>query len=219
MENKKYQSNANELIKIFKKLGFLNYSNVESALRSIPRHEFIPPSELDSAYCNEPLPIMKKQTVSQSGVVSRMTEWLDVKDGQNILEIGTGSGWQTAILSYLVGKGAVYSVEIYPELVKFARENLERMKIDNAHVVLGDGGIGYFKEAPYDRIIVTAACHKIPSPLFDQLDENGLILAPVGTHSQSLVLFKKVLGSIVKVKNQSNYLFVPLLGKFGANRI
>ncbi len=219
MENKKYQSNANELIRILKKSGFLNDNNVESALRSIPRHEFIPPSELDRAYCNEPLPIMKKQTISQPGVVSRMTEWLDVKDGQNILEIGTGSGWQTAILSYLVGKGAVYSVEIYPELVKFARENFERMGIDNVHVILGDGGIGYSKEAPYDRIIVTAACSKIPSSLFDQLGENGLVLAPVGTHSQSLVLFKKVLDCIIKVKNQPNYLFVPLLGKFGANKI
>lgn len=212
---KKYRTAINDLIIHLKNSKFLTDNRVESALRNIPRHEFIPESELDCAYNNEPLPIMKNQTISQPGVVTRMTEWLDVRDGQKILEIGTGSGWQSAILSYLVGTGDIYSVERHPELVEFAQKNLKKLKIENVHVVLGDGSIGYPKESPYDRIIITAACNEIPSPLLDQLKENGLILAPVGDSSQSLVLLQKTSKGIVEIKNQSKYVFVPLHGKFG----
>ena len=212
---KKYQTALDDLIHFLRDSGFLNDDNVESAFRNIPRHEFVLKSELDRAYYNEPLSIMKNQTISQPGVVSRMTEWLDIKDGQKILEIGTGSAWQTAILSYLVGTGTVYSVEIHSELVKFARENLEKFKLYNAHVILGDGSLGYPQASPYDRIIITAACTEIPLPLLEQLAENGLIIAPVGDSSQSLVLLKKTSEGIVEIKNQPNYIFVPLLGKFG----
>ena len=212
---KRYQTSLDDLIYFLRDSGFLIKDSVETAFRNIPRHEFVPTSELDRAYYNEPLPIMKNQTISQPGVVSRMTEWLDVKDGQKILEIGTGSAWQTAILSYLVGTGTVYSVERHPELVKFARENLEKLGIDNAHVVLGDGSLGYPEKSPYDRIIITAACTEIPLPLLEQLSENGLILAPVGDSSQSLVLLKKTSRGIIEIKTQPHYVFVPLLGKFG----
>jgi protein-L-isoaspartate(D-aspartate) O-methyltransferase len=212
---KKYHTALNDLISYLKNSRYLTEDNVESAFRNIPRHEFVPESELDYAYYNEPLPIMKNQTISQPGVVSRMTEWLDVKRGQNILEIGTGSGWQSGILSYLVGDGIVFSIELHPELVKFAQGNLKKLKIKNVHVILGDGSIGYAKESPYDRIIITAACTEIPLPLLEQLKEDGLLLAPVGDASQSLILLKKTSKGIVEIKNQSNYVFVPLLGKFG----
>jgi len=212
---KKYDIALNDLINSLRDSRFLNDDNVESAFRNIPRHEFVLKSELDRAYYNEPLSIMKNQTISQPGVVSRMTEWLDIKDGQKILEIGTGSAWQTAILSYLVGTGTVYSVERHSKLVKFARENLEKFNLDNTHVILGDGSLGYPQASPYDRIIITAACTEIPLPLLEQLAENGLIIAPVGDSSQSLVLLKKTSEGIVEIKNQPNYIFVPLLGKFG----
>jgi len=212
---KKYQLELNDLINYLKDSGFLNDDNVESAFRNIPRHEFVPTSDLDRAYHNEPLSIMKNQTISQPGVVSRMTEWIDIMNGQKILEIGTGSAWQTAILSYLVETGTVYSVERHPELVKFARENLEKLGIDNVHVILGDGSLGYPQASPYDRIIITAACTEIPLPLLEQLAENGLIIAPVGDSSQSLVLLKKTSKGIIEIKNQPHYVFVPLLGKFG----
>ncbi len=212
---KKYQLALNDLINYLRNSRFLTDDNVESAFRNIPRHEFVLTSELNRAYYNEPLSIMKNQTISQPGVVSRMTEWLDIKDGQKILEIGTGSAWQTAIISYLVGTGTVYSIERHSELVKFARENLEKFRLDNAHVILGDGSLGYPQASPYDRIIITAACTEIPLPLLEQLAENGLIIAPVGDSSQSLVLLKKTSGGIIEIKNQSNYIFVPLLGKFG----
>jgi len=214
---KKYQTALNNLISYLKNSKFLTDERVEDAFRKIPRHKFVLESELDCAYENEPLPIMKSQTISQPGVVSRMTEWLDVKDGQNILEIGTGSGWQSAILSCLVGTGNVYSIERHQEIVKFAQKNLKKLKIDNVHVVLGDGSMGYSKESPYDRIIITAACTEIPSPLIDQLSENGLIIAPVGDVSQSLVLLQKTSKGITEVKNESKYIFVPLIGKFGKN--
>lgn len=213
--DKKYQSLLDDLINYLKNMKFLTDNNVESAFRNFPRHEFILSSELDRAYHNEPLPIMKNQTISQPGVVSRMSEWLDVKDGQNILEIGTGSGWQTAILSYLVGTGIVHSIEIHPKLEKFARKNLEKFCLDNVNVILGDGSVGYPKASPYDRIIITAACTEIPLPLLDQLSDNGLIIAPVGDTSQSLVVLKKTSEGIIEVKNESHYIFVPLLGKFG----
>jgi protein-L-isoaspartate(D-aspartate) O-methyltransferase len=212
---KKYRKTINDLIIYLKNSKFLTDNRVESALRNIPRHEFILESELDYAYNNEPLPIMKNQTISQPGVVTRMTEWLDVKDGQKILEIGTGSGWQSAILSYLVGSGSIYSIERHPELVKFAQENLKKLDIDNVHVILADGSIGYSEESPYDRIIITAACSEIPLPLLDQLKENGLILAPVGDSSQSLVLLQKTSKGMIEIKKQSKYVFVPLVGKFG----
>ena len=212
---KKYRTAINDLIIYLKNSKFLTDEKVESALQNIPRHEFVPESELEYAYDNEPLPIMKNQTISQPGVVTRMTEWLDVKNGQNILEIGTGSGWQSAILSYLVGSGTIYSIERHSELAKFARENLKKLKIDNVHVILGDGTLGYSQASPYDRIIITAACTEIPLPLLDQLSENGLIIAPVGGSSQSLVLLQKTSKGIVEIKNQSKYVFVPLVGKFG----
>jgi protein-L-isoaspartate(D-aspartate) O-methyltransferase len=212
---KKYSMALNDLIISLKNSKYLTDDNVESAFRNVPRHEFVSISELDRAYDNEPLPTMKNQTISQPGVVSRMTEWLDIKNGQNILEIGTGSGWQSGILSYLAGPGTVYSVERHPKLVKFAKENLKKLKIDNVHVITGDGSLGYAKASPYDRIMITAACTEIPLPLLDQLGENGLIIAPVGDTSQSLVLLKKTSEGIVEVKNQPNYIFVPLVGKFG----
>lgn len=214
MENE-HKIKLNNLINSLYSSGFLTDKNVESAFRNVPRHYFVMPSDYDVAYSNEPLAIMKKQTISQPGVVSRMTEWLEIEDGQKILEIGTGSGWQTGILSNLVKSGTVFSIERHPELVNFAKENLNKLGINNVNVILGDGSLGYPDAAPYDRIIITAACNEIPLPLFEQLKENGLILAPVGDSSQSLVLLKKTRDGIVEIKKQSNYVFVPLLGKFG----
>ena len=205
----------NELIKIMKNSGFLNDNKVELAIRKNPRHEFVPKSLLDRAYKDIPLSLMKKQTISQPSVVSRMTELLNVKKGQKILEIGSGSGWQSAILSFLIGNGEVFSIERHPELVEFAKENLDKLGIQNVNVILGDGSLGLLKKAPFDRIIITAACKKVPPPLFEQLSLDGLLIAPVGEYPQSLILFKKTPQGIIEIKNQPGYVFVPLLGKFG----
>ena len=211
----KYHSALNDLISSLKRSGFLNDERVESAFRSVPRHEFVPSSKLDVAYDNKPLQIMKNQTISQPAVVSIMTEWLDVRDGQKILEVGTGSGWQTAILGFLAGTGTVYSMERPPELVKFAQKNFERLGIDNVNVILGDGSMGNPSAALYDRIMITAACSEIPLPLLEQLKEGGLLVAPVGDWPQSMVLIEKNQNGIIEIKKEPNFVFVPLVGRFG----
>jgi protein-L-isoaspartate(D-aspartate) O-methyltransferase len=211
--NEKNKQRLDDLINIMKKTGFLNDNRVEAAIRKIPRKEFVPTPLKERAYEDIPLSIMKDQTISQPSVVSRMTEWLDIKEGQKILEIGTGSGWQTAILSYLVGHGMVYSIERHSELAEFAKKNLDKLGIKNVKVILGDGSSGFSEESPFDRIIVTAGCKKIPDALLEQLSEDGLLIAPVGEFQQSLVLLKKKDREIVEIKNQPGYVFVPFLGK------
>ena len=202
------------LIKNMKRSGFLSNNKVEDAIRKSQRHEFVPSSLKEKAYEDIPLPIMKNQTISQPSVVSRMTEWLNVKEGQKVLEIGTGSGWQTAIISYLVGDGEVFSIERHSEVAKFAKENLEKVGIKNVKINLGDGSKGIPEEAPFNRIIITAACKKIPPSLLEQLSIEGLLVAPVGEFEQSLVLLDKTSHGIKEIKRESGYVFVPLLGKF-----
>ena len=213
--SKNYHQKLENLVAIMKKSGFLNDKKVELAIRKMLRHEFVPLLHKEEAYDDKPISIMKNQTISQPSVVSRMTEWLDIKEGQKILEVGSGSGWQTAILSYLVGEGKVYSIERHLELAEFAKKNLERLGISNVRVILKDGSLGLQEESPFDRIIITAACKKIPEPLLEQLSIDGLLVAPVGEFPQSLVLLKKTNHGIVEIKNQPGYMFVPLLGKIG----
>ena len=210
-----YQHKLDNLISVMKKSGFLNDKKVELAIRNAPRHEFVPTALIEKAYDDSPIQIMKNQTISQPSVVSRMTEWLDVQEGQKILEIGSGSGWQTAILAYLVGSGSVYSIERHSELAEFAKKNLDKLGILNVKVISGDGSFGYPEESPFDRIIITAACKKIPDSLLEQLTINGLLIAPVGGYPQSLVLLKKTSSGTVEIKNQVGYVFVPFLDKRG----
>lgn len=216
--NKDHQQKLDDLIIIMKKSGFLNDDKVENAIRKMPRDEFVPISLKENAYEDVPLQIMKNQTISQPSVVSRMTEWLDIREGQKILEVGSGSGWQTAILSYLVGQGKVYSIERHSELVDFAKKNLVRLGINNVKVILGDGNLGFPEESPFDRIIITAACKKVPEQLLEQLSDEGLLIAPVGEFQQSMTLLKKTSNGIIEIKNQPGYAFVPLLDKINKER-
>ena len=199
------------LIDVMKNTGFLTDSKIESAFRKVPRHDFVPESLRHRAYENAPISIMKKQTISQPSVVSRMTEWLDLKEGQKVLEIGSGSGWQSAILAKIVGKGKIFTVERHSKLVSFAKNNLEKLGIKNVKIILGDGRLGLAEESPFDRIMITAACRKVPEALLDQLSLGGLLIAPVGENIQSLILLKKTPEGIVEIKNQKGYIFVPLV--------
>jgi len=209
--DKKNQLKLDALIEIMKNSGFLNESKMESAFRKIPRHYFVPESMQDRAYENEPISIFKNQTISQPSVVSRMTEWLDLRDGQKVLEIGSGSGWQSAILGNLVGNGKIFTIERHAKLASFAKENLERLGIKNVKIIHGNGRLGLSEESPFDRIMITAACREVPSKLLDQLAVDGLLIAPVGGNIQSLVVLKKTQTEIVEIKNQKGYVFVPLL--------
>lgn len=220
--NTKYASRLDALIRTMRESEYLTDHKVESALRRAPRHEFVPPRERDKAYQNIPLSTANGQTISQPIVVSHMTEWLDVHEGQKILEVGTGSGWQSAVLSYMVGNdGAIYTVERDPCLAAFAQDNLDRLAISNVHTITGDGSMGHPDQSPYDRIIVTAACSSIPPPLVEQLDKNGLLVAPVDdSDSQSMIMLQKTAdGTTIQIKREPRYVFVPLRGMYGKTEV
>ena len=209
--SKNYQMKLDTLINVMQSTGFLTDDKVENAIRNIQRHNFVPDSQKNEAYENSPIPIMKNQTISQPSVVARMTEWLDLKEGQKVLEIGSGSGWQSAILANLVGSGKVFTVERHSELAKFAKQNLEKLGIKNVEIINGDGNLGLPEKSPFNRIMITAACKKVPEKLLDQLAMEGLLVAPVGENIQSLILLKKTHKGIIEVKNQKGYVFVPLV--------
>ncbi|MFH1473920.1 MAG: protein-L-isoaspartate(D-aspartate) O-methyltransferase [Candidatus Aenigmatarchaeota archaeon] len=204
------------LIKHIKGLGRLKSREVEDALRKVKREFFVPDDMKYLAYRDSPLYIGSDQTISEPSTVVVMTEALDIKEGQKILEIGTGSGWQAAILAELVGdKGIVYTVEIIKELADFAKQNMEKLKIKNVKVLKGDGSLGLKKYAPYDRIVVTAGSPEIPKELLSQLKPNGIMVIPVGNlYLQRMYVVRKIKGGIEK-KGIGSFMFVPLTGKHG----
>lgn len=194
----------------------LKNRELEKALKGTPRELFVPEGHLEEAYGDYPLPIGHGQTISQPWTVVFMTEWLDVKPGHRVLEIGAGSGWQAALLGKLVGtKGKVFTVEINEWLAELARRNLERAGVNNVEVLKGDGALGIEDGAPFDRILVTAAAPEIPPPLLEQLKEGGKLVAPVGRLSQVMVLYEKTKKGLVKKKSRGYFRFVPLVGRHG----
>ncbi|MEI6292135.1 MAG: protein-L-isoaspartate(D-aspartate) O-methyltransferase [Methanomicrobiales archaeon] len=186
---------------------------VLDAMREIPRHLFIPAEFQVAAYHDRPLPIGSGQTISQPYIVGLMTALLDVKQSDRVLEIGTGSGYQAAILSKL--SRTVVTVERLPEIAAKAKDLMRRLGIFNVNVVVEDGTLGYLPDAPYDRIIITAASPDIPAPLIDQLADEGKLVAPVGSRDlQQLVRITKQRDRISR-ENFGGVVFVPLLGRHG----
>ena len=189
---------------------------VIDAFKKIPREKFINKEHLDEAYGDYPLSIGEGQTISQPTTVAIMTQALELKEGDKVLEVGAGSGYQAAIIANIVGeKGRVISTEIIEELVKFAQENIKKLKLNNVRIVHCDGSKGYEKEAPYDKIIVTAACPSIPKPLINQLKENGIIIAPVGNLLEQVMVKARKKGDKLIEENLGYFMFVPLKGKHG----
>jgi protein-L-isoaspartate(D-aspartate) O-methyltransferase len=183
---------------------------VMAAMASVPRHEFVPPGEEAYAYINNALPIGHGQTISQPYIVALMTDLLDAQPDHSVLEIGTGSGYQAAILSQLVRQ--VYSIEVIPELAAEARERLRRLGYSNVDVKAGDGNAGWPEHAPFDGIIVTAAAAKIPAALLAQLRNGGRLVMPVGrSGSQELVLIEKSAAGAVAERGILPVAFVPLV--------
>ncbi|MEO0292813.1 MAG: protein-L-isoaspartate(D-aspartate) O-methyltransferase [candidate division WOR-3 bacterium] len=186
---------------------------VLKAMREVPRHKFVEEGLRSAAYQDNPLPIGWEQTISQPYIVALMTELLDVDKTHKVLEVGTGSGYQAAILSLLAM--SVITIERIPELYKRAKETLRKLGYNNITVVLGDGSIGYKEYAPYDRIMVTAAAPSVPEELIQQLKENGKIVIPVGNIiTQELIVLRKEKDKIVTTKS-IGVRFVPLKGKGG----
>ena len=185
---------------------------VLEAMREVARHEFVPETNRKHAYADSALPIGHGQTISQPFVVALMTEKLETKAGDRVLEIGTGSGYQAAILSRLVKE--VYTIEIVEPLGKSAAELLSRLRCDNVKTRIGDGYAGWPEAAPFDAIIVTCAPNKIPQPLIDQLKEGGRMVIPVGPagETQELYVMHKTQGQ-VKQTAVLPVRFVPMTGE------
>jgi len=183
---------------------------VLEAMRSVPRHEFVPPAQRDLAYRDSPLPIGYEQTISQPYIVAFMTQALQVAPTHTILEIGTGSGYQAAVLSRLAN--VVYSIEIVAPLADRARETLARLDVRNVHVRTGNGYLGWPEQAPFDRIMVTAAPDAVPPALVSQLKVGGLMAIPVGTTEQELRILRRT-PTGTELLETLPVRFVPMTGK------
>ncbi len=189
---------------------------VIEAIRRTPRHEFVPRSERHRAYYDMALPIGSRQTISPPFIVAYMTEQIDPQPSDRVLEIGTGSGYQAAVLSGLVDQ--VYSIEIVPELGRAAEKTLRRLGYNNVHAKVGDGYLGWPEHAPFDKIIVTCSPEKVPQALVDQLTEGGLMIVPVGQrYQQNLFLFRKRNGKLESEALRAT-LFVPMTGTAESRR-
>ena len=183
---------------------------VLSAMLKVERHRFVPEEYLNSAYSDQPLPIGEGQTISQPYIVALMTELLELKGDEKVLEIGTGSGYQAAILAELAKE--VYSIEIIESLASMANNRLLELGYQNIKVKAGDGYLGWPEAAPFDALIVTAAPDHIPKPLIDQLKEGGRMVVPVGTYTQEL---KKIIKRSGKIETTDiiPVIFVPMTGE------
>ena len=181
---------------------------VLNAMSKVPRHKFVPPSQVSAAYQDRPLPIGYDQTISQPYIVAYMTEAAEIFPTDIVLEIGTGSGYQAAILGELAKE--VYTIEILPELAEQASRTLTELGYQNIFTKQGNGYIGWEEHAPYDAILVTAAPDRIPQPLVDQLVPNGKLIIPVGTLFQELLVMEKTEDGLVKERSLP-VRFVPLV--------
>ena len=186
---------------------------VMAAMGKVPRHEFVPAIQRHRAYTNRPLPIGHGQTISQPYIVALMSDLIKPQAGDRVLELGTGSGYQAAILAELTGQ--VYSIEIIEALGKQADERLSRLGYDNITLRLGDGYYGWEEHAPFDAIVVTAAASHVPPPLVAQLKPGGRMIIPVGSRflTQQLVLIEKEPGGQLITRQILPVKFVPLTGK------
>lgn len=209
-----------ELVKNLVSEGVLRSEEIINAMMKVPREEFVPSRYRDLAYSDTPLSIGFGQTISAPHMVAIMTETLKPSRGDKVLEVGTGSGYQAAIIAEIVKpEGHVWTIEIIPELAGFAESNLRRAGYgDYVTVLIGDGSKGYVEAAPYDKIIVTAAAPSIPTPLVSQLREGGRMVIPVGnTYMQVLKVIEKR-GNSIHVEDSIHCVFVPLVGEYGFKR-
>jgi protein-L-isoaspartate(D-aspartate) O-methyltransferase len=185
-------------------------ASVLKAMRKVPRHALVPDNVRHLAYADHPLPIGLDQTISQPYIVAAMTQALDLKPGARVLEVGTGSGYQAAVLAELVAE--VYTVEIVAPLAERARKDLGSLGYKNIHFRTGDGYKGWPEAAPFDAIIVTAAPPEVPPPLVEQLKEGAKLVIPVGRYRQNLLLIERTKKGVVR-ETLMPVRFVPMTGK------
>jgi protein-L-isoaspartate(D-aspartate) O-methyltransferase len=183
------------------------------AMRSVPRHAFVPESWGWAAYADEPLPIGDRQTISQPYMVALMTAALRLSGQERVLEVGTGSGYQAAVLAEICKE--VHSVELRPELASLAKQRLEQLGYKNVYVHCGDGSLGLEEFAPFDAILVSAAAPAVPAPLLRQLADGGRLAVPVGTEEHQCLLCTTRRGEEYRQERRESCRFVPLLGCHG----
>jgi len=188
---------------------------VVRAFEKVMREEFVLPSDKKHAYYDSPIPIKAGQTISQPTTVVVMLDALELEESDKVLEIGAGSGYNAALLGEICKKGRIISVEFIDELVSFAKSNIQKAGLKNVLVVKGDGTKGYAREAPYNKIICTAAIPEIPKEWIEQLADGGIIVAPVGPQfSQKMTKLKKA-GKGYEVAELGDFVFVPARGEHG----
>jgi protein-L-isoaspartate(D-aspartate) O-methyltransferase len=189
---------------------------VLEAMHSVPRHEFVPAEFQADSYADKPLPIGEGQTISQPFMVGAMTEALELTGSERVLEIGTGSGYQAAVLSMLALE--VISIESHTSLALAAQERLAHLGYANVHVHNGDGSLGFADSAPYDAILITAAAPEIPPLLASQLCDGGRLVIPVGSQEDQELLQARKEGGVLHTRALFDCKFVPLLGRYGWKR-
>jgi protein-L-isoaspartate(D-aspartate) O-methyltransferase len=213
-----YEREREELVKHLVRWGYLSKRDIIDAFKKVPRHEFIPENIREYSYADQPLSIGHGQTISAPSMIAIMLESLDLEMGQKVLEVGTGSGYNAALIAEIVGRnGEVFSIERIDKLAEFGRANLKRTGYSWIKIVVGDGTCGYEKEAPWDRILVTACAPEVPKPLVKQLKIGGKLGAPVGQHYmfQTWVVAEKLGEEELKIEEHGGCSFVPLVGKWG----
>jgi len=213
-----YAARRQRLVESLRRSGYISRPDVVEAMMSVRRHLFVPARHSTDAYADHPLDIGEGQTISAPHMVGIMAEQLDMHKGNNVLEVGAGSGYHAAVAAHIVGpRGHVYTVERIDSLAEMARANIERAGYSSVvTVVAGDGSLGLPEHAPYDRIFVACAAPEIPAPLVQQLKEGGKMLVPVGTShfGQDLMMVEKKNGRAVK-SDLGGCVFVPLIGEHG----
>ena len=184
--------------------------------KQTPKENFVPKEYSSLTYSDMDILIKSNRGYLKNLHIAQLLKYAEIEKNHKILHLGAQTGYVSVLLSRICSE--VYVVETDSENMLSLKKNINKMEIENIKIVNGSFREGYLSGAPYDRIIITAACSEIPLPLLDQLKENGLILAPVGDSSQSLVLLQKTSKGIIEIKKQSKYVFVPLIGKFGKNK-
>ena len=209
-QNSNFEQQKQHLYRYWKNSRMITSDSVLKAFLAVPRELFVDPSYRDQSYADHPLPIGCEQTISQPTTVMLMLQLLEVLPGQRVLEIGTGSGYNAALLAELTGE--VVTVERHLQLVKIAQENLKQAGYEDVIVVKGDGKQGYAAQAPYDRIMVTAAAHQVPQQLKDQLSVGGQLVAPIGaTYGCEMLTLKKISSENFQTSGHGLFSFVPLV--------
>jgi protein-L-isoaspartate(D-aspartate) O-methyltransferase len=200
-------------------LAVLRFEGIEDrrvldAVRAVPRVGFVPPELADRAYVDSPLPIPNGQVTTQPSLVAKMVESLGLRGDERVLEVGTGYGWQTALLARLGRE--VWSVERWEDLAKAARENISRHGVQNAMIVVGDGSEGLAEQAPFDAMLVSAAFPEVPEPLAEQLALGGRLVQPIGPGGrEEVILFERRSNGLVARRTVTGAHFVRLVGRWG----